>query len=211
MLPLFFRPAAAGPLHGPFISRLLCAASFLLVVLCAALAFPVTASAHTATASTSAHVQPEKAKTRRCLYVRFYEANYVPNTGNKADFYFRIDNECGFPVHNIVATWKLTQLGCSLPGVPSKGTGDRQGSFSIPNLGVNGYEETTLSFTSYCISCTNGVMGFPPFSIEVEIKDVVGIIQERGTPLAILSPSHKLDTAVILNDAHNPGPLRCTN
>ena len=207
MLPLFFRPAAAGPLHGPFVSRRLGAASFLLVVLCAALAFPVTASAHTAT--TSAHMVQASTgthtmKSTPCLSVTFWERYTTPNPGVTAFFNFDMTNKCGFPVRNIVARYNLVSL-CD-----SKGSGNRAANFAVPDLAAGGSMGAPLMFTSYCISCTNGVMSFPKFSIDVSIIAAAGFHAKNASQVATLHPGARHeDSAVLLNGTNNPGPLSC--
>ncbi|SRR5712692_1931170 len=201
MTPLVSRPSAAGRPHCPFVGRLFPVASFLLVVL--VLAFPATASAHTSKASRR---DIPAMSSKSCLYITLWERTDVPTTGNGAAFNIDVTNKCGFPVRRIVARYRLTQLGCG-----DLGTGNHAGNFPVPNLAPGQTLTDSLLFTSYCIACSNGVIiGYPPFAIDVEIVAAAGFDARNPSVVATLNPNSKHeDTAILLNERHNPGPLTC--
>ncbi len=200
MLPLFSRPPAAGPRQAPFSGRLL-AASFLFFVMgSAALAFPLAAPAYAATASSGAHAM----KSKPCLHVVFWERQHKPFRGNAAVFNMSLNNYCGFPVRTIRARYSLVS-NCDY-----KGSGDQAGNFPAPDLAAGGSVAAPLLFHSYCIDCPQGVMTFPPFSIDVSIVAAAGFSTQNSQVVATMGPdgSHEA-TATLLNDAGNSGGLRC--
>ena len=201
MTTLVSRPSAAGLPCRHFIGQLLPVARFLIVVL--ALAFPVTASAHT----TNAAMRGIPAmSSKSCLYITLWERTDVPTTGNGAAFNIDVTNKCGFPVRTIVARYRLTQLGCDVLG-----TGNREGNFPVPNLSPGRTLTDSLLFTSYCIECSDGIIvGYPPFAIDVAIVAAAGFDARNPSVVATLNPNSKHeDTAILLNERHNPGPLTC--